>query len=221
MLQIVAGGSRFDVAHLLKSKLRGVDLAVLANAHGVTITKDGKINKGWVGQTIDRVAETQGINAAKPDGVDFELKSVIGNLQAGEWVPKETFAITMLNPTAILTETFEDSRLWHKLERLILIGHSYEGDGREHARVSFVMPVDVTDMKLHEDIRSFWTTIRQIVAEGRIATYSSKGTSAGFVQLRTKGSGGSTSRCPITGESFKTRAFYATKNFVRYVRGNL
>jgi DNA mismatch repair protein MutH len=209
---------RFDVVQALQ-QFRNVELATLANELGVTIEKSGKINKGWVGQTLDRLARTERVNAAAPDGVDFELKCVKGKIVSDEWLPAETFAITMLNPHQILQETFEGSALWHKIERLILVGHCYETSSRTRARMSFVQPVNVADPKLFNEIRTFWEAIRGVVARGEIATYSSKGTSKRFVQLRTKGTSDRSGTCPKTGAKFNTRAFYATKNFTRYVRG--
>ena len=209
---------RFDVVQVLQ-QFRDVELATLANEHGVTIEKGGKINKGWIGQTLDRLAMTKHVNAAIPDGADFELKCVKGKIVSGEWIPAETFAITMLNPSLILQETFEDSALWHKIERLILVGHCYGASSRTQARMSFIQPVNVADPKLSNEIRAFWEAIRDVVARGAIATYSSRGTSKGFIQLRTKGTSDQSGTCPITGAKFNTRAFYATKNFTRYVRG--
>jgi len=58
---------------------------------------------------------------------------------------------------------------------------------------------------------------------GTIFSYSSKGTSQGYLQLRTKGLGGTRgqSACPVpvTGKLFNSRAFYATKHFLSYVFG--
>ncbi len=213
---------RFDVVRLLKEAVRERDMAELAASYGVCISKDGKINKGWVGQTLDRLTKTKDLSASKPDGPDFELKSVhVIPGRHGGWAPKETVAITMFNPKTIISETFEDSALWHKLSRLILVGHHYVGGNKASARVQFICPIDVSDPALKDAIRSFWEEIRETTINGKIAKYSSKGTSSGFVQLRTKGSGTTQSTCPMTSERFNSRAFYATKGFVRYVCGLL
>lgn len=212
---------RFSVVNWLKQTFKDRDVAELAREHGVTIIHNGKVNKGWVGQTLDRAAHTAHLNASRPDGPDFELKSVHVIFRGSEWVPKETVAITMFNPVTILRETFEDSALWHKLERLILVGHAYPDGRRDAAFIKSIKPFDVSDPTLREKVEEYWHLIRSTVQEGRISTYSSKGTSKGYIQLRTKGSGKSKSLCPITGQSFNTRAFYATKPFIRYVFGNM
>ncbi len=213
--------SRFEMVARLKAAVRDRNLAELATQYGVTIQKEGKVNKGWVGQVLDRVASTECVSAAQPDGPDYELKSVHVVMRSGEWLPKETFAITMMNPRKILEETFEDSVLWHKLERLILVGHSYPEARRDEAYVRFVAPVDLSDGILKDEVEAYWTAVQRMVREGGIAKYSSRGTSSGYVQLRTKGSANSRTTCPVTGQEVKTRAFYATKRFVNYVRGNM
>jgi DNA mismatch repair protein MutH len=120
---------------------------------------------------------------------------------------------------SILREVFETSFLWHKLERLIIVGCSYDSIAPLSVTVRFIRPVDVSDPKLIRLVKEYWSQIQQIVTLGEIANYSSKGTSSGFIQLRTKGSGSSMSICPITKEKFPTRAFYATKPFLRYILG--
>jgi hypothetical protein len=87
--------------------------------------------------------------------------------------------------------------------------------------LKFISPVDVSDPNLRSDIESFWEEVRALVQQGKISSYSSKGTFSRFVQLRTKGSGLTQSVCPVTGEKFNSRAFYATKRFINSVRGNL
>ena len=215
---------RFAVVRTLKDALRAGTIRELAVELGVTIVgAGGKVNKGWIGQTLDRLVETPRVNAQLPDGADFELKSVCGTINAtsGMWEPKETMAITMLSAERLLQETFETSAVWHKLSRLILVGHVYEHGSAEHARVVRINPVDVSDPQLVRELKAYWELIQDTVHQGKIADYSSEGASQGFIQLRTKGPGGDKgkARCPVSGNSFNSRAFYATKPFLRYVLG--
>lgn len=217
-------GIRFPTVKALKLALASKPLHKFAQDLGVTVkTPEGKINKGWIGQTLDRLIQTPAVNSQLPDGADFELKSVHGVIRAetGNWEPKETMAITMLSPENIIHESFETSAVWHKLSRLILVGHVYEDDSREVAKVVRVCPVDVSDPELIFEIKKYWELIHNTVISGKISSYSSKGTSKGFLQLRTKGAGGNRGRsvCPKTGVAFNSRAFYATKPFLRYVFG--
>lgn len=217
----MSNDSRFHIVKIIKEAIAAESIADLAKKHNVNPYKNGRYNKGWVGTTLDHVAKTKNISAALPDGQDYELKSVNVIWRNNEWVPKETFAITMFNPTHILNENFEDSRVWHKLVRLILVGHSYLNDRKDDAIVRFISPVDVSDAALKQEIESYWNLIKETVKNEKIAAYSSRGTSSGYIQLRTKGSGSSKSKCPFTNQEFNTRAFYATKQFVKYVRGNI
>jgi DNA mismatch repair protein MutH len=215
---------RFGVVQRLKRIIGQQNIADLAATHNVTIQRDGRVNKGWVGQTIDRIAKTAALSAQAPDGEDFELKSVkvAWNEQYKQWEPKETMAITMMNPKKILLENFEDSALWHKLSRMILMGHSYDLSSSLKVTVRYQpRPIDISDPELVTNIKLYWEQIKTTVSEGKISLYSSKGTSKGFIQLRTKGSGGEKGKiaCPISGIMFNSRAFYATKPFLNYVLG--
>lgn len=215
---------RFAGIGVLKEILRKKSIYELARDFNVTITNNnGIINKGWIGQTLDRIIQTPHINARLPDGVDFELKSVRGsiNLKTGIWEPKETMAITMLSAENMLRETFETSAVWHKMSRLILIGHMYDTTSFKSAKVVSINPIDISDPQLITSLKEYWEMIQKTIQSGAIADYSSKGTSSGLIQLRTKGAGKGRglSKCPITGQTFNSRAFYATKTFLRYVLG--
>jgi hypothetical protein len=128
----------------------------------------------------------------------------------------------MMNAEKILLESFEDSALWHKLSRMILMGHSYDSRNPLQVTVRYPpRPIDVSDPELVSNIKQYWESIQAIVAQGGIASYSSRNASSGFIQLRTKGPGGERGRvrCPVSGAMYNSRAFYATKNFLRYVLG--
>jgi DNA mismatch repair protein MutH len=217
---------RFAVIKALRDELKLQTLNAIASKLKVTIVGGtGLVNKGWIGQTLDRLVETPQVNARLPDGADFELKSVSGNINSktGMWEPKETMAITMLSAEKMLQESFDNSAVWHKLSRLILVGHVYEDNTAERARVVRINPVDVSDPELVKSLKAYWEFIQDTVRCGKIADYSSAGTSNGYLQLRTKGPGGDRgkSSCPVTGQQFNSRAFYATKPFLRYVLGVL
>src|SRR5215213_10207881 len=92
----------------------------LAREHGVTVEKEGKLNKGWMGHTLERVAGLPTSNLQLPDGEDFELKSTTFVRRGEAWAPKETIRVTQFNPHSILEETFETSSLWKKLESIVL-----------------------------------------------------------------------------------------------------
>jgi DNA mismatch repair protein MutH len=215
---------RFAIIQALRDELKFQTLSEIATNLNVTVVGGtGMVNKGWVGQTLDRLVKTPQVNARLPDGTDFELKSVSGtiNSKTGMWEPKETMAITMLSAERMIQETFETSAVWHKLSRLILVGHVYEDSAAKRARIVRISPIDVSDPELVTSLKTYWKLIQDTVRNGNITEYSSRGTSEGFLQLRTKGPGGDKgkSTCPVTGRQFNSRAFYATKPFLRYVLG--
>lgn len=205
--------TRFEVARRLRVALTGRNLHEFAEMHGVT----KGVNKGWVGMTLEKEAQLVSGSLPQKDGQDFELKSTSLVLRNGNLAPKETLAVTSLNPEKILAQSFEDSTLWDKLSRLIIVGVEHKSP--TICEVRFITPVDVTDPQLVQQIREFWLEIKQIIGEGKLSEYSSKGTSKNFIQLRTKGSAGQTTTCPITKKQVKSRAFYMTKNFIRYCLG--
>lgn len=201
---------RFEVVEKIRSEIRKHDLIELAKDYGTLNLKD----KGWIGKTLERFVGLDSSSQPQPDGPDYELKTVKVFNKNGDWQPDQTMAITMLHPSKILQEPrFEVSALWQKIRRLIIVGYSSD------LIVRFVRPIDVSDQQLEQRIRYEWEVIRDVVAAGQLYNYSSKGTSSNFIQLRTKGAQGSCSTCPRTGKKFNTRAFYATRRFLRYVWG--
>jgi len=76
----------------------GQDLAILSQKFGVTTYKNGKQNKGWKGLVLERLAGLENNVSKAPNGLSYELKSVSLHKVKGEFVPKETMAITMINP---------------------------------------------------------------------------------------------------------------------------
>lgn len=203
---------RTEVIETLRAELPGKNLYDLAEEFGVTILKDGQLNKGWVGQTIERVANLSNGNAKSPDGQDFELKSSSLTKRDGRWFPKETIKITQLNPKEILEEEFERSILWNKLSRLIFVGVHHETESK--CQTVAINSIDITDAGLTEEIRSFWEDVRDTICAGQMRSLSNLGSSQTFVQLRPLGTGKEWTLCPVTNEKFPARAFYATKRLI-------
>lgn len=208
---------RTDVVARLREILPGRNLYALAPQYGVTILRGGKLNKGWVGQTIECAAGLNNDNRQLSDGEDFELKSTTLVAHLDGWRPRETIKVTQFSPESILQETFETSSLWNKLSRLIVVGCAHPS--AEECIVVRVNTFDCTDPKLIVEVNRFWEETRSILVAGEIAIYDSQGSSGGFLQLRPTGDRNTSSRCPITGELFQAKAFYATKTLVRLMLG--
>jgi DNA mismatch repair protein MutH len=204
--------SRIDALHLLRTQLPGKNLYDLAEGYGVTIKKSGRVNKGWVGQTLERVAQLRTGNSQSRDGLDFELKSTTLIAEGDRWLPKETIKITQLSPREILDGEFESSSLWLKLERLIFVGCVHESNSV--CRVVQVSSVDVTSPDLVEEIRAFWNDVKLALWLGEMADHPNLGSSRDYIQLRPIGTGKNLTPCPVSGRPFPSRAFYATKRFL-------
>lgn len=87
-------------------KYIGKDLAELAPRFGISPFKNGKQNKGWKGLVLERLAGLQTNVSKAPNGLTYELKSVAFHKMGGTLVPKETMAITMINPEELKTHSF-------------------------------------------------------------------------------------------------------------------
>lgn len=172
-------------------------------------------NKGWVGQALENYLGLETKNLQQMDGEDFELKSTTLLLREGEWVPKETIKITQLNPKHILSETFETSSLWKKFSRLIFVGVHHESS--DLCRAVRVSRIDISDPILVSEMKTFWEDVQSLVLRGELKDHVNFGNSEGFVQLRPTGDGKYFSTCPITGEKFPARAFYATKKLIKSI----
>ena len=91
------------------TKLAGQDLRVVAEQHGVTVwtphvapgdpvPAGAKLNKGWAGQTIERVLDLPLNSSRAPNFGSWELKIIpLKHLGDGSLAVKETMAITMLD----------------------------------------------------------------------------------------------------------------------------
>ncbi len=169
-------------------------------------------NKGWVGQTLENFLGLTAGNSQGMDGEDFELKSTTLLPRDGGWVPKETIKITQLNPKTMLSETFETSALWKKFSRLVFVGVHHESDAL--CRAVKIAAINVADPLLVSEMRTFWNEVQELVLRGELKDYVNFGTSEGYLQLRPTGDGKYFSTCPITGEKFPARAFYATKKLI-------
>ena len=57
-------------------QLIGKELHELANEYGVTIYRNGKVNKGWAGHVFERFLELPINSAQSPNFGSWELKSI-------------------------------------------------------------------------------------------------------------------------------------------------
>ena len=203
---------RSEVASRFRHLLPGKNLYDLAREHSVTIERSGKKNKGWAGQTLEKIVHLESGNLQIPDGLDFELKSTTLLKSPQGWKPKETIKVTQLKPDLLLEESFETSALWKKLQRLIVVGLEYPSPGICH--VVNINCIDIREPNLVNEIRSFWEEVQHHLLSGEMPRSPNLGTSEDLIQLRPAGDGKGFSVCPVTREHFPLRAFYATKRLI-------
>lgn len=204
---------RDEALSTLEKAVMGRNLYDVARELQVPILIGGKLNKGWVGQTLERSLGLSTNSLAETDGADFELKGTTLLPRDSHWVPKETIKITQLNPEKILEEKFETSLFWRKLSRLIVVGYQFETPGVCTAKK--ILRVDIDEPGLIKALRNFWQDVQNLVLTGEIADHTTLGSASDFVQLRGMGTGRIWSICPVSGRRFPARAFYATKRLIQ------
>jgi len=195
-------------------KYLGQDLRKLALEFGITTFETGKQNKGWRGQVLERLAGLENNNKKAPNGLGFELKSVSFEEKNGILRPRETMAITMLNPTELIAHSFFESHCWEKLKSLVFCAVLWTGHNQEEAKFIKVTSFDFLENdEIIKEIQEDYEFIRQkYIKTGVLKSVDGK-----WLQNRTKGIGGVN---PKTGlPRPKTRAFYARKELVKVIFG--
>jgi len=201
-MQIV---TRTTAINNLKKNI-GKDLRKLAKQYGITTYETGKQNKGWKGLVLERLAGLETNVSKAPNGLSWELKSVSFHHVKEDLVPKETMAITMINPEELKQHSFFESHCWAKLKAIIFCAVEWHGKNAENAELIKVASLDFAeDDELIKEIKSDYDFIRnKLVTQGFEALTGADGK---WIQARTKGAGhGSTSR-----------AFYARTSLVKKI----
>ena len=187
-------------------KYIGQDLAKLAKKFNITTYKNGKQNKGWKGLVLERLAGLD-INISKaPNGLFYELKSVSFYDVKGKLEPKETMAITMINPQELKENDFFESHCWSKLKSMIFCAVMWHGKNSRKAELLAVGSLDfLKEDDLIKEIKADYDFIRNKLIKQGFEKLTGK--DGKWIQARTKGAGhGSTSR-----------AFYARKALVKRI----
>ena len=195
-------------------KYIGEDLRKLALEHGITTYETGKQNKGWKGLVLERLAGLQTNVSKAPNGLTYELKSVAFHKMGGVLVPKETMAITMINPEELKAHSFFESHVWAKLKTIVFCAVQWDGLNAEGAKLLSVASLDFAeDDELIKEIKADYDFIRaKLIKDGFEALTGKDGK---WIQARTKGIGGVN---PRTGQRRPiTRAFYARTGFVKKI----
>jgi len=195
-----------DIAVQNLEKYLGQDLAKLANEFGITIYKEGKQNKGWKGLTLERLAGLESSNAQAQDGFNFELKSVAFYDKKEIFTPKETMAITMINPEVLIKTPFFESHCWDKLKSLVFCAVLWEGKNDITSKLLAIRAFDFEVSKeLVKEIEADYEFIRNKLTVHGFSSLTGK--DGKLIQARTKGAGHGTI----------SRAFYAKKALIKEI----
>lgn len=189
-------------------KLRGCDLCVLAQEYGVTVWKDGKINKGWAGHTIERYLGLPLNSSRSPNFGSWELKlASLKKLTDGTVKVKETLAITMIDPVEIAVNSFEESHVYRKMKKMLIVARLFESKLEQRTLVYSVSDFDLSNDRVYELLKRDYDDVRDVIRNEGF--YKLSGKMGVLIQPRTKGPGhGSTSR-----------AFYVRTPFLAHLIG--
>jgi DNA mismatch repair protein MutH len=197
-------------------KLVGTDLCALAAKLEIPIhikvNVDGewvpRISKGWAGHTIERYLGLPLNSAQSPNFGSWELKVVPVRVRPNVGLcVKETMAITMIDPVEVKAKTFEQSHLYNKMRKMIVVARNFVDKVESSAIVHSVGTFDLEDPKIYAQVKADYNLVRDALLTKGFNSLT--GAMGKLVQPRTKGAGhGSTSR-----------AFYARTQFVAHILG--
>jgi DNA mismatch repair protein MutH len=192
----------------------GKDLRKLALQYGITTYETGKQNKGWKGLVLERLAGLENNVSKAPNGLSYELKSVSFHEVKNRLTPKETMAITMINPEELKQYSFFESHCWAKLKSIVFCAVMWHGQNSENAELLKVASLDFAeDDDLIKEIKADYDFIREKLIKNGFESLTGK--DGRWIQARTKGTGGIN---PRTGKRRPiTRAFYARKSLVKKI----
>lgn len=190
------------------SELIGRDLVPLARGFGLTQWVNGRLNKGWAGQTIERYLGLQLNSSRAPNFGSWELKLCsLKRNRSGELRVKETMALTMIDRVDVAAKPFSESHLYRKLRKAIVVARLYEGPEEITSTVHSVSEFDLDDERLFRIVEADYEHVRKVlILEGFDALTGGMGR---LIQPRTKGPGHGSS----------SRAFYARKTLVAHILG--
>ena len=196
-----------DEAIRLLRPLIDQDLRALAMKYGVTVFKGQNLNKGWAGQTVELAIGFQLNSRQAPDGGAWELKVVPLQRKESSWFPKETMAITMINPDHVRMTPFERSHLLAKLNHLVVCGREFVDRSESRSKFISVGTFDLVGQDVFNQVEADYELVQKVIQEQGFQALTGK--MGILVQPRTKG----------PGHGSESRAFYARKNFVTTILG--
>jgi DNA mismatch repair protein MutH len=186
--------------------LEGVDLRPLADKYGITVWIEGHKNKGWAGHVIERYLGLAINSSRSPNFGSWELKVVpLRRDRRGQLKVKETMAITMIDPVEVMAKEFEDSHLYNKMRKMVVVSRVFENVEETSSLLHAAAEFDLDNPTVFELVKADYELVRKTLRTRGFNALT--GHMGKLVQPRTKGAGhGSTSR-----------AFYARTQFVAHI----
>src|SRR5260370_39114521 len=114
-------------------------------------------------------------------------------------------AITMMEPTEVLSSPFEHSHLYDKLRSIVVVSRIYESAQELHSLLHAAAEFDLDNPKVFGQVKADYEAIREKIRATGIDSVS--GDLGQLVQARSKG----------RGHASTPRAFYARPRFVEHV----
>lgn len=116
-------------------------------------------------------------------------------------------AITMIDPVEVVNKEFEESHLFNKLQKIVVVARIFESQADERSLVHSVASFDLDNPETYDQVKADYNLVRETIKTQGFSSLS--GRMGKLVQPRTKGQGhGSTSR-----------TFYARTGFVAHILG--
>lgn len=161
-------------------------------------------NKGMPGNYLENLTGIP-TSSACLDCSDGEVKIFPLKLtKSGNYVPKETIAVTMLSKDSLVAHAFEESKVYQKLSKVLYVPYFRNGDIIQYFTPTIIDLREEKYAPLIETIRQDYQAIRKhFVETGALEGSSNLGK---YLQNRTKGAG---KGAP------KTRAYYLRPLFMK------
>ena len=122
----------------------------------------------------------------------LKCKRIINN--RGNYIPKETVAITMVDSDKIKVEEWSESRLYNKIKKVLFIGYEREDNYVIFKHIQLMESTQEKHKELYKTFEKDYELIKQSYQDNKVT-----GSIGKLIQSRTKGKGG---------KAKKTRAFY-------------
>ena len=141
--------SRADAIELL-TPLVGQDLRHFADALGLTAPDAPPKNSGWAGHTVEWLLGQPPNTHQAPDFGTWELKVTTVEASERTWTARGPIALTQFHADELLNVSFEESHLYAKTQRLLIVCHTALDTRGYDAQLLGARMYDLTGERLEE-----------------------------------------------------------------------